>query len=574
MFWRQTRIFISYRRDDSAVHARALYADLATAFGARHVFYDVEGIDYGDAFASVIDKRIQACNVVVVVIGPQWMTLAGADGQPRIAAPGDYVRHEIAAALRGRRRLIPVMVGGACMPERARLPDDIAGLLDINALTFGDRQLGEGAGRLIDAIRGSRGTDSVTRKRWLGLLRWLGLGSAALMFFGAWLSVFDLLQLDTKTASLTLWLADVAAPAAASDEVRMVVIDTQTERALNKPFTANPAARRDHARLIRRLSQAGARTIAFDIFITTPSPDDDAVLIDSIQQARALKTAVVFGAKDIEASGPAMLAVLREAISTPAMLCYGKRMGYASSVPLASQKGLPVPGSQAQAGAVGLALAAAYPGRAKIDSVARVVIVSDQDRIREFAYSETEQIDDAQECQAGRIGDTIATALYRAAPLAALNSPERRIAYEAVLSMNDAALRQRFKDKSVLVGLMMPSEDVSSTFHGLSSETRHGLELHADAAGALLGDRVVRPLGFGAQFAVMAALGLFGSRVSQWRPPGFGWVRAVALVATVALCVAAAVALCVGAGRLLNLTYPLGALAVGYWLATWATRAR
>ena len=89
---------------------------------------------------------------------------------------------------------------------------------------------------------------------------------------------------------------------------------------------------------------------------------------------------------------------------------------------------------------------------------------------------------------------------HSTAPLAALNSPERRISFEAVLAVDAAALRNRFKNKSVLVGLVMPGEDVSRTFHGLSSETRQGLELHADATGALLGDRrVVQLLGFGAQ---------------------------------------------------------------------------
>lgn len=576
MFWRQTKVFISYRRDDSAVHTRALYADLAAAFGARHVFFDVEGIDYGDAFASVIDQRSRACDVVVAVIGPQWMTLAGADGQPRICSPRDYVRHEIASALRDGKRLIPVLIGGAGMPERAQLPEDIAGLLDINALSFGDRQLGEGgAGPLIDAIRGSRGIDEVTHKGWLGLLRWLGLASAVLMFIAAWLSLFDRLHLDTKSASMTLWLADVIAPVAASDEVQMIAIDRQTELALNKPFTFNPAARRDHAELIRRLSQAGARTIAFDIFITTPSPADDTVLVDAVTQARALKTAIVFGAKDIDDGHPVMLQALREAITTAAMLCYGMRLGYASTVPLASQKGLPASGSDVQAEAVGLALATAYPGGAKIASSALKVIVAGELGIREFPYSETEAIADKQGCWAGSTGDMVATALYRAAPLAALNSPERRISFEAVLAMDAAALRHRFNDKSVVVGLVMPGEDMAQTFHGLSSETRHGLELHADAAGALLGDRrVVQPLGFSAQFAVIAALGLFGSRVSQGQLPGLGWLRAAGLVVTAAMCVAAGVVLCVCAGRLMNLTYPLGALGVGYWLATRATRAR
>ena len=63
--------------------------------------------------------------------------------------------------------------------------------------------------------------------------------------------------------------------------------------------------------------------------------------------------------------------------------------------------------------------------------------------------------------------------------------------------------------------------------------------------------------------------------MSRGQLPGLGWLRAAGLIATAAMCVAAAVVvLCVCAGRLINLTYPLGALGVGYWLATRATRAR
>jgi hypothetical protein len=115
---------------------------------------------------------------------------------------------------------------------------------------------------------------------------------------------------------------------------------------------------------------------------------------------------------------------------------------------------------------------------------------------------------------------------------------------------------------------------VFNTFHGFRSEARHGLELHADATGALLADRIVRPYGFGVQFAVMLGLAWFGARVSQWRAPGSTWVPTAVLIGAVALCGGVAVALCAGLGRLINLTYPVGALVAGYWLAVWATRVR
>ncbi|MEO7337057.1 MAG: CHASE2 domain-containing protein [Caldimonas sp.] len=574
MFWQQTKVFISYRRDDSAVHAHSLYADLAEAFGKRHVFFDVKGIDYGDDFARILDSRIADCDVVVAVIGPRWATLAGADGQPRIRAPRDYVRHEIASALRTGKRVIPVLVNGAPFPDRAQLPDEVAGLLDLNALTIGDRQLGEDAHRLVDAIRGAgSSTDALTRERWLKRLRWLGLAAALAMLAAAWVALFDVVALDTRTASATLWLADIVAPVAASNDVQVIAIDRQTERVLKKPFTRNPAARRDHAELIRRLAQAGARTVAFDIFIVAPSPADDAVLLRAIAEARAAKTAIVFGAEDIDAGLPVMLPALRDAVSGVGMLCYGERLGYASTAPLASQQST-ARGSDAQAGAVGIALATAYPGVTKIDAKGHRVLVSGAVGIREYPYSESEVVGPAQRCKAGSIGDTVATVLYRATSREALDHPDRRIAYETVLSMDAASLRQRFKDKSVLVGLAMPEDDLFDTFHGFSSEVRHGLELHADAAGALLGDRIIQPIGWMAQFATMAGLALLGSRVSQWRTPGLGWVRAAALAGTALACVAIAVAVCVVGGRLVNLTYPLGALAAGYLLATRATESR
>ena len=575
MFWPGTKVFLSYRREDARLEARSLYTDLAAAFGRRHVFFDLHDIDYGDAFGRVIDKRIDACDVVVVVIGPAWLTLADADGRPRIQGPRDFVRHEIASALARDKRIIPVLIGGAAMPDARQLPADIAGLCALNALVLGDRELGENANRLVDAIRGETATARRTDTLWLRLLRWLGLASAVLMFFAAWLALFDLFGLDTRTASVTLWLADLAAPVQASNEVQMVVIDSQTERVLKKPFTRNPTARRDHALLIQKLSQAGARTIAFDIFITAPSPADDAVLVAAITQARALKTAVVFGAEDIDAGGPVVLPPLRQAVTGIAMLCYGERLGYASTAPLASQKSQAAGASDAQAGAIGIALATAYPGATRVDAGARKVLVAGASGIHEFPFSEFEPVAAAQHCKVGGVGDSVATILYRAASLAALNHPDRRIAYETVLSMDAVALHRRFEGKSVLVGLAMPDDDEFRTFHGLSAQTRHGIELHADAAGALLGDRVVQPVRLGTQFATMAVLGWLGSRLSRWLPPQLPrWARVLALLATAAVCAASAVALCAWTNRLLNLTYLIGALTVGYWLARRAEQAR
>ena len=575
MPWRQPKIFISYRRDDSAVHAHSLNAELVTAFGPAQVFFDVKAIAYGEAFSPEIERNLKDSDVVVAVIGPLWPTLAGDDGRPRIQLPGDYVRHEIATALGTGKRVIPVLVEGARMPAKASLPADIAGLADINALTFSNRQIGEDAQRLVEAIAPPQTPLTLWVK---SLARWVGFAAALSMLFAAWLSAFDFLSLDTKTASFTLWLADTVAPVLPSPNLQMVVIDADTERVLGKSFHRNPATRRDHAELIGTLAQAGAKTVAFDVFITTPSPADDDELVNAINAARAQKTAVVFGANGFDADGPQMLPAVRDAVSTWAVLCVGERLGYASTVPLASQPGLQGK-SQAkapdlQARAVGLALAAASPGRAKIADGTRKVIVSSDAGIQEFPYSEVETISGPQSCHAGLEGDAVASALVRMPTRAALGSPALRIKYEAVRALGADALRQRFQGKTVLVGQAFAGEDVFEVFHGWTSEERHGLELHAGATSALLGNGVVQPLGWLGAFILMVTLGLFGSRLSQWTPGGRAWPKRTVLLATVTLCFAVAVALCVSRALLVNLTYPVGALLLGFWGAGKLARMR
>lgn len=573
MWWREPRIFVSYRRDDSAVHARALYDQLVDSFGEERVFFDVEAIDYGDEFARIIDERIAACDVVVAVIGPRWLTLVDSDGRARITAEGDYVRREVATALRTRKQLIPVLVGGAGVPTADALPADLGALLARNFLALDDRQIGEGIDKLIDAIRGQRATRMVTWVTQRRTAHAVGVGVALAVLLAAWISLFDFFGLETKSASLTLWFADVVSPQPVSDDLRLVVIDSGTERELGKTFKRNPSARRDHALAIRKLAEAGARTVAFDMFVTTPSPADDAVLAEAIRNARAAGTAVVFGATELRDGQPAMVPALREAVTTWAMLCIGQRLGYASTVPLASQERpagkAPASRAPAQAKAVGLSLAAAHPGKARIaDAVQRVIVSGERDgNIAEFPFSEIEAVGDANACHVGSPGDVVATALYRMSPLPALQREPHRTAYERVFSLDAGALRRRFEGKTVLVGLQMPGDDVFPVFRGATRELRHGVELHADATSALLRGAIVRPAGWASQFALMLACALLGSRLRLRAANGRRWTCRAILLAILLACVGLAVWLCVAHNLLLNLPYAAAALVLGHWAA-------
>jgi TIR domain len=122
-----SRVFISYRREDSGYPAGWLFDQLAASLGADRVFKDVDSIEPGDDFAEVISDAVSSCAVLLAVIGDRWLAAADEDGR-RLDDPGDFVRLEIEAALTRGVRVIPVLVGGARMPRPAQLPPSLASL--------------------------------------------------------------------------------------------------------------------------------------------------------------------------------------------------------------------------------------------------------------------------------------------------------------------------------------------------------------------------------------------------------------------------------------------------------------
>jgi hypothetical protein len=101
------RIFISYRRDDSAGHAGRLADDLAERFGHHDVFEDVDSIEPGEDFVDVIERAVASADVVLAVIGPEWAMATDEHGVLRLHRADDVLRRELVAALRSGTRLIP-----------------------------------------------------------------------------------------------------------------------------------------------------------------------------------------------------------------------------------------------------------------------------------------------------------------------------------------------------------------------------------------------------------------------------------------------------------------------------------
>jgi tetratricopeptide (TPR) repeat protein len=128
------KIFISYRRDDASGYAGRLFDRLSTRFGEENVFMDVEGLDPGIDFHDALSKAVSACDVLIALIGKQWLNIEDENGQPRLDNPGDFVRIEIAAALDRDIRVIPVLVQNATMPGSRDLPSVLERLSRLNKL--------------------------------------------------------------------------------------------------------------------------------------------------------------------------------------------------------------------------------------------------------------------------------------------------------------------------------------------------------------------------------------------------------------------------------------------------------
>jgi hypothetical protein len=159
-----TAIFLSYRRSNTSGYAGRLADSLEKHFGAGSVFQDVEAIAPGSNFAQTIDAAIARCQVLVVLIGDTWLTERGADGQPRLSDPSDFVRLEVAAGLRAGIRVIPVLVRGARMPAESALPDDLKPLVRLQGLELSDTRWDYDVERLARVMRALTG-GRLARKR-------------------------------------------------------------------------------------------------------------------------------------------------------------------------------------------------------------------------------------------------------------------------------------------------------------------------------------------------------------------------------------------------------------------------
>lgn len=177
-------IFISYRREDTRADAGRLYDHLSAHFGADHVFMDIDDIAPGADFVEVLDRTLAGVDVLLVLIGPGWLT-PDEHGRRRIHDDGDFVRVEIERGLARGARIVPVLVGAAAMPGRADLPAGLGPLSQRQAIEISDSRFRDDVERLIEAIEIRAGSARRWRRPALA-------GGAAALVAGALLAWFVL----------------------------------------------------------------------------------------------------------------------------------------------------------------------------------------------------------------------------------------------------------------------------------------------------------------------------------------------------------------------------------------------
>jgi hypothetical protein len=153
---RSHRVFISYRRAEASDLVGRLHDWLVREFGEKQVFVDVSDIVPGDDFRKAIADAVGNCEVLLVVIDPHWIGVADSKGRRRLDNPDDFVRLEVAAALKRGVRVIPVLVNGAAMPSRSDLPEDLERLADRHWLTMRAETFRSDMERLISAVDATR----------------------------------------------------------------------------------------------------------------------------------------------------------------------------------------------------------------------------------------------------------------------------------------------------------------------------------------------------------------------------------------------------------------------------------
>lgn len=212
-------VFVSYRRQETSGIAGRLYDRLTQRLGAEHVFMDVDSIEVGANFAEVIERAVDASDVLLAVIGPQWLTATDEEGHRRLDDSDDVVRLEIEAALRHDIRVVPLLVEGAAMPRRRDLPDSLRELAYRTGLVLRHETFNDDLGRIMKVLDKIRVEEEAKRDAEEEAKREAGRETAKTDTTGLWTRISRKQQSLTIVVLLTTVLGFLAAALEFTDKL-------------------------------------------------------------------------------------------------------------------------------------------------------------------------------------------------------------------------------------------------------------------------------------------------------------------------------------------------------------------
>jgi CHASE2 domain-containing sensor protein len=588
MWLRRLRLFVSYRRADSEASAGRLADALGRQFGARRVFLDTASMPLGLEFMRVLESQVARSDVVLVIIGPSWASLSNERGV-RLHQEDDPVRFELVHAQQAGKRIVPVLIESASMPNAESLPEELRFIFDYTFHPVRNATFASDFDALVDGVLGrNRGRVATELDR---LIAWvLGAGGSVLLVpalaflvaLGAWTGVFDYFGLDTRVQRALLRSSAPLGPST----VMIASIDAGTERALGRRWGDDPLPwRRGHADFINAAAASGARAVLFDLaFDCRNDPKCAPEPFEGMANAarRAAQgdppMTVVFGVRARDGIEPLLAAPLRGVGKVGNVCMFDRGAGALFSAPLAilgSDSDGPVLAAHTPALAV---LAIAERDLTQIDVDRRTLGFDGPPRSPPLGFSVVERRrDQTQKCTLISPGDLVASLAFVPSPDGYWRDAERRVGYEDVVTWH-AGRPAPWRGRTLIVGVTAvqrpeSNQDRADVLEGiLGSRSVYGVELQADAASLLSTGRVLDTPTAGAQMVSAAAMALLGVSLAV---AGRGWWPA-ARIAALALLVALWIAYSVQQaqhGRLLNPAYDVAALLLAYATLVAADRA-
>jgi CHASE2 domain-containing sensor protein len=383
---------------------------------------------------------------------------------------------------------------------------------------------------------------------------------ACVLFLFSWVGAFDLLGLDTLTEMYTMRLGEWIGATPLNENIVIVSTGEKVEKSWRGE---------QHVDLLDKLSQAGAKAVAFDMTFEDETAYDSA-FVQAIKKAKARGTQTIAGVQRLDDGTRAKIAAEIEKAIPQALgnTCIGRKLGFSLFVPLVvvkKEENRLIPRF-----ALSLLAYAAFTGVAidfnpARDMENRQIHFSAPDG-DSFSMNFAEMVHTQEKSWCGLIadGDSVGNMLYAPVPAAALRDPNRRFDYAAILAMPPAELVNFVGGRLVLVG--GEHDDVFSERRGWFKERRYGVEYHAEAVNTLLNGSSVQYPDTTLPVLLMAVLGFAGSYIRGGFSARSGYTRLIATAIVLLLTLGCTLFLYAAYYLLLNILYPVGAFAISYLL--------